>query len=259
MNTLKKAILATAATAAVGTSTPALADLSTVEANIGVTSNYLWRGVTQSSNSASVSGGLDWSNDAGFYVGGWVGSLGDDDSGFNGAETDIYLGWGGDIADGVAIDVGYIYYLYSEQDDADFSEIYASISAGAFTLGAAYTVDSQVDETDDNAEAFIEGDIYVYASASTEVAEGYTAGITIGNYMFEDDGEDAFELDDMDMQVDLGESEFDYTHYSVSLTKATESMGEFTFTINATDADEDDVWAIASDKTNVVVSWGTTL
>ncbi len=255
MKTLKKAILATAATAVVGTSMPAMADLANVEANVGVTSNYLWRGVTQSSNSASVSGGLDWSNDSGIYVGGWVGSLGDDDSGFNGAETDIYFGWSGDVADGVALDVGYIYYLYSEQDDADFSEIYASVAAGPVEVGVAYTVDSQVDETDEAAEAFIEGDLYVYASASTEVAEGYTAGITIGSYMFDDDGEDVF--DDMDMLI--GEAEYDYTHYAVSLTKSTEDMGEFTFTINATDADEDDISAIASDKTNVVVSWGTTL
>ena len=36
------------------------------------------------------------------------------------------------LGDGIGYDVGYIYYMYSTQDDADFSEIYASLSAGAF-------------------------------------------------------------------------------------------------------------------------------
>ena len=36
-----------------------------LEANIGATSNYLWRGVTQSSDDGAISGGLDYSHDSG--------------------------------------------------------------------------------------------------------------------------------------------------------------------------------------------------
>ena len=222
------------ASALLGFSIPLLAE---VEANVGVTSNYLWRGVTQSDSAASVSGGLDYSSDSGFYAGTWVGSLADGDNGFDGSETDIYFGFGGDISEGVGYDVGYIYYHYSTQEDADFSEIYASVSASVVTVGAAYTVDSQVDDAVGTGEGFIEGDVYIYGSVGFDLSDEFSLGATIGNYAFDDDGE--------------GGAELDYTNYQVDLTKSTESMGDFTFTISSTDVDGAD--------TDVVVSWGIAL
>ena len=50
----KQSLILSAAVAATLTSGVVLADLST---NAAATSNYLWRGVTQSGDSASVSGG----------------------------------------------------------------------------------------------------------------------------------------------------------------------------------------------------------
>lgn len=228
------------ASALLGFSIPLLAE---VEANIGVTSNYLWRGVTQSGSDASVSGGLDYSNDSGFYAGTWVGSLDDGDepvgggSAFDGSETDLYFGFAGDISEGVGYDVGYIYYHYSTQEDADFSEIYASVSASVVTVGAAYTVDSQVDDAAGSGEQYIEGDVYIYGSVGFDLSDEFSLGATIGNYAFDDDGE--------------GGAELDYTHYQVDLTKSTESMGDFTFTISSSDVDGAD--------TDVVVSWGIAL
>ena len=133
--------------------------------------------------------------------------------------------------------MGYIYYHYSTQEDADFSEIYASVSASVVTVGAAYTVDSQVDDAVGTGEGFIEGDVYIYGSVGFDLSDEFSLGATIGNYAFDDDGE--------------GGAELDYTHYQVDLTKSTESMGDFTFTISSTDVDGAD--------TDVVVSWGIAL
>ncbi len=41
-------------------------------ANIGVVSNYMWRGVTQTGDQAAVQGGLDVAHESGFYAGTWA-------------------------------------------------------------------------------------------------------------------------------------------------------------------------------------------
>ena len=56
--------------------------------DVGATTDYIWRGDTQTGGDASLSGGLDADFGNGFAIGTWVGSLGasDDDS----YELDIY-------------------------------------------------------------------------------------------------------------------------------------------------------------------------
>ena len=48
--------------------------IAAVEGNIGVTSEYMWRGMKQS-NGAAVSGGLDWSNESGWSAGIWTSNV----------------------------------------------------------------------------------------------------------------------------------------------------------------------------------------
>ena len=61
--------------------------------NIGVVSQYIFRGFVENEN-PSVQGGLDWAADNGFYVGYWGSNIGygDEDSN-NAVENDFYLGW----------------------------------------------------------------------------------------------------------------------------------------------------------------------
>jgi uncharacterized protein (TIGR02001 family) len=216
MKILKITAIAAAVLAASGVSQMASAEVS---ANIGVTSNYLWRGVSQSGDSASVSGGLDYSDESGFYAGTWLGSLGED----SGAEADFYLGFGGESGD-FGYDVGYIYYNYSELDDSDFGELYFNGSFGALGFGVAYTVNSQVDE----GSAFDTGDIYYNVSYGFELAQEYSLSFTAGYYDF-----------------DAG-SDGDYSHIQADISK-----GDFTFSVSKAEEDSGD------DDTKLVVSWGT--
>lgn len=48
---------------------------SSLTGNVGVTSNYIWRGATQGSDDSAVSGGIYYAHDSGLYVGTWVSSL----------------------------------------------------------------------------------------------------------------------------------------------------------------------------------------
>lgn len=192
-----------------------------VEANIGVTSDYLWRGVSQSGDSASVSGGLDYSHDSGVYAGTWVGSLAEG----SGAETDLYLGYGGAAGD-FAYDVGYVYYHYTELDDSDFGELYFNGSYADFGFGVAYTINSDLD----NDEAFGEGGLYYNVSYGIDLPQEYSATVTLGHYDLDTSGPDD-----------------SYNHVQLDVAK-----GDFTFTISKAGSDSGD------DDTKFVVSWGTT-
>lgn len=220
MHTFKKTLLASSLLVA------GAAAQAEVSANIGVTSDYIWRGVSQSDNAASVSGGIDYADESGFYAGTWVGSLGDSASGFTGAEVDLYFGYATDV-----FDVGYIYYAYPSNDDIDFGELYGSVTFGAFTAGLAYTTNN--DSGNDGAQ-FVDGDLYYYLSAGTDLSEDWSVGFTIGSYNYDLPANDGSTLDD-------------YIHYSVDFGTSTD-MGDFTFTLTDTDADGDDPRA--------VVSWG---
>lgn len=216
MKTFKLAALAIATLSATSFSQVASAD---VEANFGATSNYVWRGVSQSGDSASVSGGIDYSDDSGFYAGTWIGSLSEG----AGAEADFYLGYGGESGD-FTYDVGYIYYNYSDLDDSDFGEIYVNGGLGDLGFGIAYTVNSQVDE----GSAFDSGDMYLHASYGFELPEEYTLGLTVGYYNFDAD------------------AAMDYAHFQADIGK-----GDFTFSISKAEEDSGD------DDVKFIVSWGT--
>ncbi|MDH5710711.1 MAG: TorF family putative porin, partial [Gammaproteobacteria bacterium] len=103
---MKKTLMVSAIAAAL-TSGNVLAEASV---NVAATTNYLWRGVTQSTDTASVSGGIDWSDASGLYMGLWSGSL------VGGTETDLYAGFAGE-AGGLGYDVGVISYQYTQDPD----------------------------------------------------------------------------------------------------------------------------------------------
>jgi len=177
-----------------------------VEANIGATSNYLWRGVSQTSDGAAVSGGLDWSNDDGFYAGTWVSNVTWTPTA--GYELDVYGGYGGSAGD-ISYDVGYIAYLYPVGDqESDFSEVYGNLGFADFSVGVAYQVDAEASGATNP--------IYISAGYDMEINKDFGLGLYAGNYDFDSAGGD-------------------YTHFGAAVSK-----GDFTFAIDKTDVDGDD-------------------
>ncbi|GLX87418.1 hypothetical protein tloyanaT_36710 [Thalassotalea loyana] len=221
---MKKSLLSVALTTVIASSALVSTQASAVEglsANVGLTSNYLWRGVSQTDDGAAISGGIDYASDSGFYVGTWASNVdfGDDAS----YELDFYAGFGGEFGDGIGYDVGYIYYAYPDSaevdssNEYDFGEIYGSLSYGAFSVTANYGLHAQ-----DAGEVF-EDALYISADAAFEVAEGLELGLHIGNYSFDLDGAE------------------DYTDYGISLSKA-----GFTLAVSDTDLDNDDMKVVIS-------------
>ena len=84
-----------------------------ISSNVGLSSDYIWRGMTQTSGDLAVNGGFDLSTDMGFYIGTWASNadaVSTNDSGVVTAkasmELDIYLGFSGEMAENMTYDVG---------------------------------------------------------------------------------------------------------------------------------------------------------
>jgi len=116
-----------------------------ISGNVALTSDYRFRGISQSDESPAIQGGFDIGFENGIYLGTWGSSVDfDSNDGFDGSlELDYYGGWAGSITDSIGIDVGYIYYDYPGDDGAegDYQEVYGSISLWDLSLGVAYSDD----------------------------------------------------------------------------------------------------------------------
>ncbi|MDH5228529.1 MAG: TorF family putative porin [Gammaproteobacteria bacterium] len=192
---LKQLIITTSAVIGLGVSSLASAELA---GNVGATSDYLWRGTTQTNHQAAISGGVDYSHSIGIYAGTWVSNVS-----FAGPDTeiDLYAGFATEVA-GLGIDVGYLQYAYpSEGAATNFAEAYINLSYSIASFG--YFMD------------FENKTSYMTAGLGYEVKEGLSIGAVFGQYSF-----------------DGGAG--DYMHYGVSIDKSLSDM-DVSFSISATD------------------------
>jgi len=176
---MKKRVLATAVAAILAAPIPVLAG---VTGNVGVVSQYIFRGGVENEN-AAVQGGVDAELPVGFYVGYWGSSLGDQTYANNAFENDIYAGWSQAFGP-VKLDVGALYYLYSQRTygiggTGDVLEPYVKLSFGPVTWAVHYFGD---DVSWGN-----KGDLYSSLSASYTFFDKVTLGAVAGFNLWNDD------------------------------------------------------------------------
>ncbi|VAW99622.1 Conserved hypothetical protein 2001 [hydrothermal vent metagenome] len=188
MKSLKLNLTATAmaATVALGSSfaAPETAQAE-VAYNVGVHSKYLLRGIFEENNSTAVQGGVDWSNDAGWYAGWWFSNLGysyetgagDGKTNTNGFENDFYGGYSGSFGKDFGYDVGFIQYIYINVDDSDLLEATGTLTFKDFYVGAQYLL---TDGWWGNS-----GDIYWKAGWSTTVASDIGIALDYSYYTYD--------------------------------------------------------------------------
>lgn len=205
---MKKTILNIALTTALASSALVSTQASAVEglsANAAVTSNYLWRGLEQTGGDAAVSGGIDYAADSGFYAGTWASNA----SWADGMtyELDFYAGFGGDISEDVSYDVGFIYFAYPDETsgDADFSEVYGSITFKSLTVGLAVLASGEGADAGDT--------IYANIDYAIDLGNDTEMNLHVGSYSGDWLAEDSID-------------------YGVSISKS-----GFTFGASATDLD----------------------
>jgi uncharacterized protein (TIGR02001 family) len=101
-----------------------------VSATVGVTSQYVFRGLAQTDEHPAVQASIDYTHDSGVYAGVWGSNVDFQDGDEANLETDIYGGWSGEISS-IAWDIGGIYYWYPGADsDLDYDYFELAVSAG---------------------------------------------------------------------------------------------------------------------------------
>ncbi len=247
---MKKTLLSSAIATALLAATSAQAGVSM---NLGATSNYLWRGITQTSDKPAISGGIDYSHDSGFYAGAWVSNVDwTEDSSTPTAnqvanyETDLYLGFSGEFSE-FSYDVGYIYYAYpidgagntNNAVKADFGEIYGILGWKMLNLSLYKQVNQEAGGNHKN-EAY-----YVSLDGSWDLGNNYSVKGLVGYY-----GGNL-------VKDTFGDK---YTHFSVGVTKSTD-LGDLSLELSKVSGLNRSYGTAPNTTTNnyadprVVVSW----
>ncbi len=91
------------------------APASPLSFNVGVTSNYVFRGISQTHGKPAIQGGIDYAHASGLYIGAWASSITwvKDWVGSGSVEVDVYGGYKNTFGGGDwNYDFGYITYNY---------------------------------------------------------------------------------------------------------------------------------------------------
>jgi len=174
--TLISTAVALAALPLLGTSSVALAQ-SEVSANVGFTSDYRYRGFSQSDRKPSVNGGFDYEHESGFYAGIWGASISWLGTG-SGAEIDVYGGYAGEVGM-FSYDVGLLHYNYpggkaSGEKNPNTTEGYIGGGIGPVSLTYYHSFTNLF-----GAEKS-KGSNYIVAAFEYEIMDGITLDAHIG-------------------------------------------------------------------------------
>jgi uncharacterized protein (TIGR02001 family) len=122
--------------------------------NVGVTSNYIFRGVSQTHGKAAVQGGIDYLHASGFYVGAWASSITwvKDFLGKGSVEVDVYGGYKNSFGNNGDwnYDLGFITYNYPNKGGAiptvlanpNTQELYGAVGYKWLTAKYSYATSS---------------------------------------------------------------------------------------------------------------------
>lgn len=213
---MKKLYASLALAGLVGVPTAVMAADSphTFTGNVGIYSDYSFRGFTQTDAEPALQGGFDYAHASGVYLGTWLSNV--DPSFLNGAnlEWDVYGGYAGSMGD-VGYNVGLLKYYYPGQFaglDIDTLEAYAGVTYKGFGLKASYSIDDYF------GAANSDGTIYWDASYGTELPGGVALSLHYGWTKY----------------AGAGNSALDYDDWKIGVSK---EFGGFTFGLAYTDTD----------------------
>lgn len=200
------------------------APASPFSSNVTLTTNYLYRGISQTGAKPAVQGGFDYAGASGLYIGAWGSSiswLSDSGAATNaGLELDTYGGYKG-AAGAVAYDVGFLRYNYPGTYapgavKGDTNEIYGALTYSIVTVKLSDTLG------DTFGVANAKGTTYFDVSAAYLIPDTtYTLGAHYGKQKYKGAGNDVFTYSDYKLTVtkDLG------TGYGVSLAYSNTNAG----------------------------------
>ena len=197
---MKKILVPTLIASAFAAVTPVVqAQESSLSYNVGVVSDYRYRGISQSRLEPALQGGIDYADKSGFYVGAWGSTIKwiKDAGGDANVEVDLYGGYKGSMGD-IAYDVGILRYEYPRNHlavSANTNEVYGALTYGPATLKYSHAVSNLF------GFANSKNSYYLDLSANFDLGGGYSLTPHLGYQSVKNNGD------------------YSYTDYAVTLGK----------------------------------------
>jgi uncharacterized protein (TIGR02001 family) len=175
----------------------------TVAYNAAVTSEYRYRGLSQTRFDPALQGGADYTHSpSGFYAGTWLSTIKwtKDLGGDGNVEVDLYAGKRGQLSETVSYDVGGLYYWYPSNDlnpNANTFELYGQIGVGPAYLKYSHSTTNLFGTLDSKQSGYLD----LGANVPLAVSEGLVLNLHVGRQRVKNNGA------------------LSYTDYKVGLTK----------------------------------------
>lgn len=204
---MKKILVPTLLASAIATLAPVVqAQESTLSYNVGVVSDYRYRGISQSRLEPALQGGIDYADKSGFYVGAWGSTIKwikDSNATKGNIEVDLYGGYKG-TAGGLGYDVGFLRYEYVNNTlgnqtgfvNANTNELYGALTYGVFTAKYSHAISNLFGNVNSK------NSYYVDLSANFDLGNGLTLTPHVGYQKIKNSNPDA-----------------SYTDYALTLAK----------------------------------------
>ena len=136
-----------------------------VTGNMSLTSDYRFRGVSQTQNAPAVQGGIDYNHKSGFYVGNWNSSVSSQMyTNGSGVESDLYAGFKKDIYKGLTLDVGSYNYFYpratnNTSTNFDTNELFAGLGYGPISVKYSQSLSNYFGTTNSKNSQYFQADV----------------------------------------------------------------------------------------------------
>ena len=171
----------------------------TLAYNIGATTDYRYRGISQTRLKPTVQGGVDFSHKSGLYLGAWGSGIKwiKDGGGDANIELDLYGGYKGS-AGSVGYDLGVLTYQYPSNKlnpSANTTELYVAGTMGPATLKYSHSVSNLFGFANSKNSGYLD------LSASFDLGNGWSVAPHVGR------------------QRVANNSIFSYTDYSLAVNK----------------------------------------
>jgi len=196
--------------------------------SVALTSDYVFRGVSQTNEDPALQGGIEYAHDSGFYVGAWGSNIswlsdipGDISSSL---ELDGYFGYRGKAGDIFAYDVGALTYYYpgdfpDDFNEANTTELYVGGTVTPIeelSLGLKYSYSL----TDLFGYVDSDGSGYLDASVNWTFTPGWTLNVHGGKQWIKEN------------------EDFEYTDWKLGVTKTFDNGFSIAAAYTDTNADE---------------------
>lgn len=203
-----------------------------------LTNDYDFRGASQSAKDPAVQASIDYANESGWYLGAWASNVDFGDEVDIDYEVDLYTGFSGGDEEGLGWDVGFVYYAYPDDSDANYPEIYGKISHGMFS-GALFYSNDYVGSSEN--AIYVSGDVGV-PIGDTGFSVTAHAGYSFGDFWDQGDGSEyidwsiggSYTVGNFDLGLKWVDTTLDDSDFWFSSDDVNNTEGRVIFTISTT-------------------------